>query len=242
MQTSWKKFLQASLAENIKRVGTSATYASLATITTDNKPAVRTVVIRGFVGEHHTEETGWKSDLLVITTNKGSHKIKELEANPYIELNWYMNGTMEQFRISGTIDIIKKNFNQSQLDNHFFDGQHLKKEDTRVEGQVATRSNKSLALQSFLIKQQLNHDTFDWQGERLRQFIELGSSMRAQMVYSQKGVKELEIKNIDPMTGWFKNEQVQDLLEEAFDNFTLLIVKVTSVRHWSPSTGLKVLL
>ncbi|KAI9486893.1 MAG: pyridoxamine 5'-phosphate oxidase-domain-containing protein [Benjaminiella poitrasii] len=238
MQAAWKKVLQTSLAENINKVGPSATYASLATITPENKPAVRTVVVRGFAGEHHAEETSWESDLLVISTNKGSHKIKELEANSNIELSWYMNGTMEQFRLGGTIDIIKKDFKLKDL-------KHLDS-NIKVKKDAALAENKSMALQSFLLHSSLlrneGETTFDWQGERLRQFIQFNASMRAQMVYSQKGVKELEIKNLDPTTGWFRNDEVQPLLEEAFDNFTLLIVKVTSVRHWSPSTGLKTLL
>jgi hypothetical protein len=85
---AWKKFLQSSLKDNIAKVGTSASYASLATVTMENKPAVRTVVMRGFVGEHHSEETDCKSDLLVIITDKTSNKVEEIRNNPNTEINW----------------------------------------------------------------------------------------------------------------------------------------------------------
>jgi hypothetical protein len=84
----WKKLLLSSLKDNIAKVGTSATYASLATVTIENKPAVRTVVMRGFVGEHHSEETGCSSDLLVVFTDKTSNKMKEIRNNPNVEINW----------------------------------------------------------------------------------------------------------------------------------------------------------
>lgn len=85
---AWKSFLQVSLKENIEKIGSSATYASIATVRQDNTPAVRTVVMRGFVGEHHSEQVGWQSDLLVIITDKRSDKIKEIQNNPNTEINW----------------------------------------------------------------------------------------------------------------------------------------------------------
>lgn len=86
---SWKSFLKSTLNQNIEKIGLSASYASLATVRMDNTPAVRTVVMRGFVAEHHKEETGLTSDLLVITTDKRTEKMKEIENNPNVEINWY---------------------------------------------------------------------------------------------------------------------------------------------------------
>lgn len=86
---SWKSFLKSTLNQNIEKIGLSASYASLATVRLDNTPAVRTVVMRGFVAEHHKEETGLTSDLLVITTDKRTEKMKEIENNPNVEINWY---------------------------------------------------------------------------------------------------------------------------------------------------------
>jgi hypothetical protein len=85
---AWKKLLQSSLQDNIAKSGSSATYASIATVKKDNTPAVRTVVMRGFVAEHHTEKTDWKSDLLVVITDKTSDKVKEIMNNPHTEICW----------------------------------------------------------------------------------------------------------------------------------------------------------
>lgn len=227
---SWKTFLQSSLKENIEKSGLSATYASIATVRSNNTPAVRTVVMRGFVGEHHSESVGWNSDLLVVITDKRSDKIKEIQQNPNTEINWFMNGTMEQFRIRGTIDIIGKDYDESKLEHL---DSHIKQTESPSDN-----DQKSLGLQMFLKQSATNK--FSWQGERLRQFYQFGSKMRKEMTESKE--KDLDIDQIDEKTGWFKSTHAQDLLEEAFDNFVLLVIHVTSVRHWSPSTGTKSML
>lgn len=227
---SWKTFLQSSLKENIEKSGLSATYASIATVRSNNTPAVRTVVMRGFVGEHHSESVGWNSDLLVVITDKRSDKINEIQQNPNTEINWFMNGTMEQFRIRGTIDIIGKDYDESKLEHL---DSHIKQTESPSDN-----DQKSLGLQMFLKQSATNK--FSWQGERLRQFYQFGSKMRKEMTESKE--KDLDIDQIDEKTGWFKSTHAQDLLEEAFDNFVLLVIHVTSVRHWSPSTGTKSML
>lgn len=138
---------------------------------------------------------------------------------------------MEQFRISGTIDIVDKKYDQDSLN-------HLNSSMTFQE--LDDNHQKSLALESFLIQQQPDA-AFNWQAERLRQFIQVPASLRARMVHSTKQEK-LDIKTIDANTGWFLNDEAQELLEEAFENFVLLIIRVTSVRHWSPTTGTKSML
>jgi hypothetical protein len=44
--------------------------------------------MRGFLAEHYKEETGYKSDLLVVITDRRSRKIKEIQNNPNTEINW----------------------------------------------------------------------------------------------------------------------------------------------------------
>ncbi|KAI8876873.1 Septin [Backusella circina FSU 941] len=83
-----RNVVKRALQVNFEQLGPSATFVSLATVRPDNTPAVRTVVIRGFAGEHHTFQTGWESDLLVVTTNKNSRKMEEIENNNKTEINW----------------------------------------------------------------------------------------------------------------------------------------------------------
>lgn len=137
---------------------------------------------------------------------------------------------MEQFRITGTIDIVDKEYDQNKL-NHLNSSVTFSKLDNN--------NQKSLALESFLIQQQ-SGAIFNWQAERLRHFIQAPATLRANMVHSRK-VEKLDIKSISN-TGWFLNDEAQELLEEAFENFVLLIIRVTSVRHWSSATGTKSLL
>ncbi|KAG1271794.1 hypothetical protein G6F66_013482 [Rhizopus arrhizus] len=222
---TWKSFLKSSLNENIEKIGTSATYSSLATVRPDLTPAVRTVVMRGFLAEHYKEETGYKSDLLVVITDRRSRKIKEIQNNPNTEINWYMNGTMSQFRIGGRIHIVSKDF--SLLDWNTY---------VHPTGDQQPSDKKSLALEAFERQKKIN----PWEAERLRQFILFTADMRANML-GKKTIDALEIEGIDEK-GWFQHNQLQELLEEAYSNFTLLVIEVKSVSYWSPSTGSKSML
>lgn len=146
-----------------------------------------------------------------------------------------MNGTMEQYRLGGTVDIIGKDYDSKQLE-------HLNSHFKRVETD-GEYNHKSLALEMFLQQEKSASTTtnkFNWQAERLRHFYQFGPDMRKQMTSEKK--HPLDIPEMNPEDGWFRNSQVQDLLEEAFENFVLLVIKVTSVRHWSPTTGTKSML
>jgi hypothetical protein len=135
-----------------------------------------------------------------------------------------MNGTYEQYRISGTVYPIEKDTSQCKLD----------KQDNPIKTpKEASLTPEPLSLQAFLSRQK--GDSFDWEAERLRQFMEFESNLRAELITSKE--KRLEIPSISE-SGWFQNQEYQDLLDESFDNFVLLIIKVTSVVYWSPSTGI----
>ncbi|CAO3674848.1 unnamed protein product [Rhizopus microsporus] len=225
---SWKSFLKSTLNQNIEKIGLSASYASLATVRLDSTPAVRTVVMRGFVAEHHKEETGLTSDLLVITTDKRTEKIKEIENNPNVEINWYMSGTVSQFRIRGVVYIIKKG------ETPVCDW------DTVVSSSsIPPTTQPSLALEAFNRHKKINC----WEAERLRQFIQLDAGLRRDMLDETDApdIKQLDIEGID-QHGWFQHSQLQPLLEKAYENFTLLVVDVRSIIYWSPPAGIKSLL
>ncbi|CAO3697671.1 unnamed protein product [Rhizopus stolonifer] len=218
---TWKSFLKTTLNENIEKIGLSATYGSLSTVRADNTPAVRTVVIRGFLAEHHKEQTGYESDMLIVTTDRRSQKIKEIENNPNTEISWYMNGSMSQFRIRGTIFPIYKGSSALNWQDSV---------------QPGTSDAKSLSFQAFERQKTID----PWEAERLRQFILFDPKMRAEMA-NQDRYEALEIEEIDEK-GWFQHKEYQELLEEAYTNFVVLVVKVKSVGYWSPSAGLKQLL
>ena len=65
---------------------------ALATVGTDNRPAVRMVLMKGF------DENGF-----TFFTNYGSGKGEGLIKNPYAELNFYWKSTEKQIRIAGSV-------------------------------------------------------------------------------------------------------------------------------------------
>ena len=102
---------------------------------------------------------------------------------------------------------------------------HLSSSVTRKEQQPdADNKENSLSLQAFL-KHQEGQEEFSWNAERIRQFIQCNASLRSDMIHSDK---ELEIKSVDPKTGWFQNDEIQDLLEQSYDKFALLAITVES--------------
>ncbi|KAF8072584.1 PPOX2 [Scenedesmus sp. PABB004] len=90
----WKALLQKSLAQN---AAPAAKYLQLGTVRPDGRPAVRTVVFRGFLGA---------SDHLTFVTDRRSSKIADVAANRAVELCWYFATSREQFRLAGMVDIV----------------------------------------------------------------------------------------------------------------------------------------
>ncbi|KAI9316204.1 pyridoxamine 5'-phosphate oxidase-domain-containing protein [Dichotomocladium elegans] len=224
----WKKFLQAQLQANIEKQGMSATYVSLATVRSDNTPANRTMVFRGFSGEDHREKTGWESDLLTFTTDMRSRKLGELAVNPMVELNWWMSGTEEQFRVYGKAYRIDKDTSTVR---------GLNQEDHFARVREPSESETSdLATLAFLRyqrgkgKETCRPFVFDWQAERLRQWIRMSPALRATFVPNCPA-KELIISQINPETGWFVSDNQQELLEIGYANFVLLLVDVVRIDH-----------
>lgn len=92
----WRVHIQKSIAKN-KRLANSR-YVQLATVRPDGRPANRTVVFRGFLGDD--------DDSLTFVTDKRSRKVVEVASNPLAEVAWYFPDTREQYRIAGSLAII----------------------------------------------------------------------------------------------------------------------------------------
>lgn len=84
---AWREGVLRALARN-RRLA-SARYCQLASVRGDGRPACRTVVFRGFLGD---------SDKLTFVTDGRSAKVGELAAQPACELCWYLPETRDQFR------------------------------------------------------------------------------------------------------------------------------------------------
>jgi PPOX class probable FMN-dependent enzyme len=93
----WRASLLLALHRN--RHVAQARYLQLATVRADGRPANRTVVFRGFLGE---------SDRLTAVTNTSSAKVRELDAVPWAEACWYFPMTREQFRMGGRAVVVRE--------------------------------------------------------------------------------------------------------------------------------------
>ena len=89
-ETLWRASLVLALYRN--RHVAQARYLQLATIRAGGRPANRTVVFRGFLGE-----TEWIS----IVTDTRSARPGSWRPTPWAEACWYFPMTREQFRLGG---------------------------------------------------------------------------------------------------------------------------------------------
>jgi PPOX class probable FMN-dependent enzyme len=91
----WRPSLDLALHRNRRSV--ESRFVQLATVRLDGRPAIRTVVFRGFLDD---------SCNLVFTTDVRSAKCAEIERSPAAEVCWYFAVTREQFRLSGSIRVV----------------------------------------------------------------------------------------------------------------------------------------
>ncbi len=92
----WRVKLQRALDNNSDLA--QARYIQLASVTHTGRPAVRTVVFRGF---------NPNNDQLLLHTDRRSEKFKQLQNNQAAEICWYFPNTREQFRLSGIANIVE---------------------------------------------------------------------------------------------------------------------------------------
>ena len=93
----WRASLLLALHRN--RHVAQARYLQLATVRSDGRPANRTVVFRGFLGE---------TDRVTAVTSIWSAKVWELDAVPWAEACWYFPMTREQFRLGGPTAVVRE--------------------------------------------------------------------------------------------------------------------------------------
>jgi PPOX class probable FMN-dependent enzyme len=91
----WRSPLARALHRN--RALVYSRYAQLATISPEGRPTNRTIVFRGFMAE---------TNQLWFVTDRRSEKIDHILHNPWGELCWYFPKTREQFRISGSLQLV----------------------------------------------------------------------------------------------------------------------------------------
>ncbi|AMV39301.1 Npun_F5749 family FMN-dependent PPOX-type flavoprotein [Planctomyces sp. SH-PL62] len=100
----WRPSLDLSLHRN--RNHPEVRLVQLATVRPDGRPAIRTVVFRGFLDDAHR---------LVFTTDVRSAKRAEIAGNPHAAVCWYFPETREQFRIAGVASLVDATTSDANL-------------------------------------------------------------------------------------------------------------------------------
>ncbi|WP_148594303.1 Npun_F5749 family FMN-dependent PPOX-type flavoprotein [Aquisphaera giovannonii] len=102
----WRPSLDLALHRN--RQSPVVRFVQLATVREDGRPAVRTVVWRGFLDD---------GARLVFATDARSRKWAEVEGSPSPrgEACWYFHVTREQFRLAGTLAAVDSTTTDPEL-------------------------------------------------------------------------------------------------------------------------------
>ncbi len=100
----WRSAIARALHRNRSLV--YARYLQLATVRPDGKPANRTVVFRGFRDD---------TNQLKFIADDRSEKVEQVEHSAWAEVCWYFPNTREQFRLLGTLTIVKDDHPDEEL-------------------------------------------------------------------------------------------------------------------------------
>jgi pyridoxamine 5'-phosphate oxidase len=104
IETLWQPSLVLALYQN--RNAPTSRYVQLATARTDGRPSNRTVVFRGFY---------FDTPALTFATDARTPKAGEMDRFPWAEACWYFPVTHEQYRISGSVRLVRQNTADSLL-------------------------------------------------------------------------------------------------------------------------------
>lgn len=97
----WYDQLKESLKRNDK--ARESRYFQIATVDESGRPCNRTVVYRGFL----QRGGGVDQNTLTFVTDRRSSKVAHLAREPHAEIAWYFPVTREQYRISGTVQVVQ---------------------------------------------------------------------------------------------------------------------------------------
>jgi pyridoxamine 5'-phosphate oxidase len=194
-------------------------------------PRVRSHIFRAFLAPSSTPS----APLILTTTDIRTPKVTQFTSNPHVELAWWIEGTQEQYRISGLANVIP--YPTHPLYRHFSDN--------------IQNAPKSSALAI------LSKEGFQWEEKRVETFKGMSEHMKASWCRPIPGSRlqggEAEVKKwpvkLEVLADGDEEEAKQNW-ETALCNFALLIVDPTEVdfvqlgvvpnrrtRFWKTSDG-----
>lgn len=92
----WQENISSAISASQNKA--TARFLQLATVDKDRKPAVRTVVFRGFLANTNS---------IIIHTDIRSEKVQQIATHNGAQICWYFVDPRLQFRVTGNIEIIQ---------------------------------------------------------------------------------------------------------------------------------------
>ncbi|KAF8661965.1 hypothetical protein AX16_001260 [Volvariella volvacea WC 439] len=235
----WKAAIENALAKHDKSsVIQIATIGSNAHSPNHDhaQPRVRSHIFRSFLAPQNDPS----SPLLLTTTDIRTPKVKQLIANPSVELAWWIDGSQEQFRILGVAKVVPDPTNADEKDAYRAWSDFVKQSQ---DAGNTTASGTSLNGFVGLVK-----EGFDWESQRREQFDNMNPAMKASWCRPTPGtpilgnVKEESrrwpLKLFPPGDernitegAMASQEEAQRNWDKAIRNFALVVVEPSEVDY-----------
>ncbi|KAG5653912.1 hypothetical protein H0H81_009504 [Sphagnurus paluster] len=175
-------------------------------------PHVRSHIFREFV----TPTSSPGLPLLLTTTDIRTPKTTQIISNPHVQIAWWIEGTQEQFRVSGVASAIPAPTNM--LYKHF------------VHNVKHAKQTSAVAA--------LTREGFDWEAKRMAMFRGMSGHMKAswcrpvpgsRLEGGEEEAKKWPVRLEEP--GEHSTDEDRKNWEKALGNFALVIVDPTDVDY-----------
>jgi len=166
-------------------------------------PQVRSCIIRELISPDGIEHL----PIVLTTTDIRTPKVEQILANDTAQINWWIEPSMDQFRLTGKVSLVPEPSN----------------------GVIHSGGNAAF--------ERLSAGGFDWEAKRVQIFDSLSGRMRASWCCPmapgspmEGGYEEAKKwpKDVPTSTG-ATNEKEKELVEQALGNFTLVLIEPTFV-------------
>ena len=198
----------------------SATVYQVATVDSHNQPHVRSQVHRGFIIPREAQEL----PLLITSSDVRAPKVTQMLTNPSLEIAWWMEGTQDQFRISGKVFVIPppdNAFHTMKSTQHGLTMRTL--DDSGEERDDGENCVSELGK-------------FDWEKKRREVFEDMSPGMKA--TWCAPIAPGSKIPSYDEPNKWrepvpyfkdIKTDEERERYETALGNFALLLIEPVKI-------------
>ena len=188
---------------NIKRDSGTSPSPVMQLATTDRTvPQVRSCIVRELITPNGNEHL----PILLTTTDIRTPKVEQILADDTVQINWWIEASMDQFRLTGKVSLVPEPSNK------------------------VFHSGGSIAFE------RLSAGGFDWEAKRIQVFDSLSGHMRACWCRPPPGSpmkggydEAKKWPETIPTTSGAANEKEKELVEQALGNFALVLIEPTYV-------------